>query len=145
VGFVEVEPVEYKKNGITVWKYSEIDTYQIEIMGGARGLKDCLNSLIPTNGHWEVDERDDDYYATYVKSDGTRQPTLIIDSSGTILCDEKNWKKLDHQYIRHQASILVSLLKKLRLIATAKKYFSFRKYGDQIREDIPDFYHKKLT
>lgn len=144
MGFIEVEPVEYKKKGMTVWKYSQIDTYQIEVMGGARGLKDCLNSLIPTNGHWEVVESNDDYCATYVKSDGTRQPSLIIDDGGTILCDEKDWNRLDHQYIRHQASILISLLKKLRLTATAKKYFSFNKYGDQIKEDIPDFYYTKL-
>ena len=145
MGFIEVEPVEHKKNGITVWKYSQIDTYQIDVWGGARGLKDCLNSLIPTNGHWEVEEKDGDYYATYVKSDGTKQPTLIIDDGGTILCDEKDWSKSDHQYIRHQASILISLLKKLRLTATATKYFSFNKYGEQIKEDIPDFHYTKLA
>lgn len=141
---VEVEPVEYKKKGMTVWKYSEINTYLIDIWGRSQGLEDALNELIPKNGHWEVVEKDGDYYATYVKSNGKKQPTLVIDDSGTILCDEGDWNALDHQYIRHQASILVSLLKKLRLTKTAKKYFSFNKYGDQIREDIPNFYNKKL-
>jgi hypothetical protein len=144
LGWDDVEPVEYKKNGMTVWKYSDIDTYLIDIMGGARGLADCLNGLIPKTGHWEVKEDNGDYSLTYVMKDGARKPTLIIDDGGRIQCDENDWNSLDHQYIRHQASILISLLKKLRLTGTAKKYFSFNKYGEKIKEDIPDFYSKKL-
>ena len=131
----EVEPVEYKKKGETVWYYDEINYFKISLIG-YDGLEEILNKRAK-KGQWKVTEEEECFYLKFVMKDIIK-PLLIISESGEIFSSKKQWDTLDHAYIRHQAGILIGILHRERLVKRARhRYFSYNKYGEQIKEEIP--------
>jgi len=133
--YVEVQPVKYKSHGITVLYYDRVKTRNIFNMG-IGSFKNQLNEY-PSKGLWSVKSRKGIIYLRFHMAAVTK-PLLIIHEDGRFYTARKVWESTDHQLIRHQAGILVELLAKERLMFNLRKrYFSFKKYGKDIGEDIP--------
>jgi len=134
--WVKVEPVEYKEKGETVWYYNKINVYKIGLIGW-HGLEEVLNQRA-RKGQWKVAEKDGDYYLKFVMKDKVKPPLIIFGEDGRIYSTKENWEKLDHALIRHQAGILIGILCRERFVKKARhRYFSYKLYGDQIKEEIP--------